>query len=159
MKVKAVFQLLLYVAIPLAIGGMSGYFSADATQGEWFMNLNKPSFNPPDSVFGPVWTVLYALMGVSLFLIVRAEESLKRIDAILVFCIQMFLNFWWSIFFFFFERPDVAFGEIVLLWLAIIWMIAKFWKVRPVAAYLQIPYLLWVTFASVLNAAIWWLNK
>ncbi|HLP20914.1 MAG TPA: TspO/MBR family protein, partial [Chitinophagales bacterium] len=69
MKVKAVFQLLLYVAIPLAIGGMSGYFSADATQGEWFMNLNKPSFNPPDSVFGPVWTVLYALMGVSLFLI------------------------------------------------------------------------------------------
>ena len=123
------------------------------------MNLIKPPFNPPNYLFGPVWSALYLLMGVSLFMIVKMEKSELRINAILVFGIQLFLNFWWSIFFFRFHRPDVALAEIVLMWFAILFMIFSFYKAKPVAAYLQIPYLLWVSFASVLNASIWWLNK
>jgi tryptophan-rich sensory protein len=126
---------------------------------DWFMNLVKPSFYPPVIAFPVVWTILYTMMGISLFMVVRQPMSSDRTNGILVFGMQLFLNFWWSIFFFRFQRPDVAFGEMLLLWLTILWMIVTFRKVKPVAAYLQIPYLLWVSFASVLDGALWYLNR
>lgn len=159
MKVKTVFQFLLCITVPLAIGGLSGYLTASEINDDWFVNLIKPSFNPPNYLFGPVWSALYFLMGFSLFLIAKKEASQYRTNAILVFGMQLFLNFWWSIFFFRFHRPDIALAEIILMWLFILWMIYSFYKVKPVAAYLQIPYLLWVSFASLLNASFWWLNK
>lgn len=159
MNLKSIFQLIVCLAIPLAVGALSGFITAREITGDWFILLTKPGFNPPNSLFGPVWTVLYALMGVSLFMIWNSEASETRTNALLVFFGQLFLNFWWSVFFFSFQRPDVALGEIILLWLSIIYMILAFKKIKPVAAYLQIPYLLWVSFASVLNGAIWWLNR
>jgi tryptophan-rich sensory protein len=154
-----VFRFILALIIPLAVGGVSGFFTADAVNGEWFTALVKPPFNPPNYLFGPVWTTLYILMGVSFFLILNAPKGERRSNAILAFVLQLILNFWWSIFFFNFERPDIALGNIVLMWLAIVYMIYTFVRVMPGAGYLQIPYLLWVTFATALNASFWWLNR
>ncbi len=159
MSMKSIFQFILCITVPLAVGGFSGYLTANEIYDDWFVNLVKPAFNPPDYLFGPVWTALYLLMGVSLFIIVRAKKSGFRTDAILAFSMQLILNFWWSIFFFRFQRPDVALVEIILMWFSILFMIFTFRKLKPIAAYLQIPYLLWVSFATVLNASFWWLNR
>jgi len=145
--------------VPLAIGGFSGFLTANEVNGDWFNSLVKPSFNPPNYLFGPVWSTLYLLMGVSLFMAVKEVGGELRTNAILLFCIQIFLNFWWSIFFFRFQRPDVALVEIIVMWFSILAMIFALHKVKPLAAYLQIPYLLWVSFATALNASFWWLNK
>ena len=104
MKIKTVFQLVLCIVLPLAIGGFSGYLTANEINDDWFVNLIKPPFNPSNYLFGPVWTMLYILMGVSLFMIVRMQKSEFRTNAILAFGLQLFLNFWWSIFFFRFHR-------------------------------------------------------
>ncbi len=159
MKIKTIFQFLLSIILPLAIGGFSGFLTANEVNDDWFVNLIKPPFNPPNYLFGPVWSALYLLMGVSLFLIVKMEKSELRTNAILAFGLQLFLNFWWSIFFFRFQRPDVALAEIMLMWFSILYMIFSFYKLKPIAAYIQVPYLLWVSFASILNASFWWLNK
>ncbi len=159
MKIKTVFQFVLCITVPLAVGGFSGYLTANEINDDWFVDLVKPSFNPPNYLFGPVWTTLYLLMGVSLFIIVKMNRSGLRTNAILAFGMQLFLNFWWSIFFFRFHRPDVALAEIILMWFSILFMIFSFHKLKPVASYLQIPYLLWVSFATILNASFWWLNK
>ena len=159
MKLRSVFQFILCVTFPLAIGGLSGYLTANEINDDWFVNLIKPPFNPPNYLFGPVWTTLYLMMGVSLFMIMKSSKIGFRTDAILAFGMQLFLNFWWSIFFFRFQRPDVALVEIVMLWFSILFMLFSFYKVKPLAAYLQIPYLLWVSFAFMLNASFWWLNK
>lgn len=158
MKPKDIVVPILCVALPLIAGGISGALTSSAITG-WYATLVKPSFNPPNYLFGPVWTALYVMMGVSLYMIYQSQQSEARSNALLVFCLQLFLNFWWSIFFFSFQRPDIALVEIGLLWLSIIWMIFSFRKIKPLAGYLQIPYLCWVSFASILNAAIWWLNR
>ncbi|MES2621316.1 MAG: TspO/MBR family protein [Bacteroidota bacterium] len=158
MKFKDFTELIICLVIPLSIGSISGFATSSAIT-NWYAGLIKPSFNPPNYLFAPVWTALYFLMGVSLYIISRSGSDELRSKAILVFFIQLFLNFWWSIFFFSFERPDVALAEIVLLWLSIVYMIYTFRKINSVAAYLQIPYLLWVSFAAVLNQSIWWLNR
>lgn len=157
MKTRDIAVLILCIAMPLIAGGISGALTASAIT-DWYAGLVKPSFNPPNYLFGPVWTTLYVLMGISLYMIYQSEKSAARSNALLVFALQLFLNFWWSIFFFSFQRTDIALAEIALLWLSIVWMIVSFRKIKPVAAYLQIPYLCWVSFASLLNAAIWTLN-
>lgn len=158
MKAKNFFVLILCIAVPLITGGISGVLTSSAITG-WYAELIKPSFNPPNYLFAPVWTVLYILMGVSLFLIYRLQASELRSNALLVFAGQLFLNFWWSVFFFSFQRPDVALAEILLLWLSIVYMIYSFRKLNVTAAYLQIPYLCWVSFAALLNYSVWQLNK
>ncbi len=150
-------KLFLCILIPLAIGAISGIATSSGLN-DWYMTLNKPVFNPPGYIFGPVWTVLYILMGVSLYLIWQSPVSEQRTRAIALFAIQLFLNFWWSFFFFKFQLLGVAFLEIILIWMSIVAMIYAFYRIHKPAAYLQIPYLLWVSFASVLNGAIWWLN-
>ncbi len=150
-------KLILCILIPLAIGAISGIATSTGLN-DWYMALNKPSFNPPGYLFGPVWTVLYIFMGVSLYLIWQSPVNEQRTRAIALFAIQLFLNFWWSFLFFKFQLLGIAFIEIILIWMSIVAMIYAFYQIHKPAAYLQIPYLLWVSFASVLNGAIWWLN-
>lgn len=150
-------KLILCITAPLLIGGISGIATASGI-GTWYMGLNKPIFNPPNYLFGPVWSVLYVLMGVSLYLILQAPKSEIRKKALIIFTVQLTLNFLWSFLFFKFELLGIALIEIIIIWLSIIAMIFQFNKLNKTAAYLQIPYLLWVSFASILNAALWWLN-
>lgn len=158
MNKSNILKLIVSVLIPLGIGAISGFFTSDAIPG-WYETLNKPSFNPPNRVFGPVWTTLYFLMGISLFLVWKQNASKERNRAILIFMVQLFLNFCWSFLFFYYHQIGLAFVEIILLWVCIISMIIVFYKIKPLAAYINIPYLLWVTFASFLNGAYYFLNR
>ncbi|MCX7766736.1 MAG: tryptophan-rich sensory protein [Candidatus Sumerlaeia bacterium] len=125
---------------------------------DWYATLQKPAFTPPNWVFAPVWTTLYVLMGISLFLVWRLPFTKTTASAIIVFGIQLFFNICWSILFFGFKSPLLAFIDIIFLWIAILLTIIKFYKVSAIASLLLIPYLLWVSFASILNLAIVVLN-
>jgi len=151
-------KMVIGAAICLAIGSASGIATASSVN-TWFVTLNKPSFNPPSWLFAPVWTVLYALMGVAAALVWHEgwEKSTVK-NALLFFGIQLLLNSLWSILFFGIKRPDLAFIEIIILWVVLLITILKFTKIKKVAGYLLIPYILWVSFATVLNGAIWQLN-
>jgi tryptophan-rich sensory protein len=124
----------------------------------WYATLVKPSFQPPNYLFGPVWLTLYTLMGISLYLIWRAEKGKERKQALWLFGIQLFLNAIWSPIFFGWHRLDIALVVIILMWVFILATIIRFYKLNKPAAYLLIPYILWVSFASVLNYAILVLN-
>ena len=150
--------LLICIAIPLVSGSLSGLAIADHIS-SWYSTLNKPSFNPPNYLFGPVWSVLYILMGIGLYLILQTPKSAMRTKSIMLFAVQLILNLSWSFIFFNAQSPFAALIIIGLLWIAILMMMIYFHTLSPIASYLQIPYLLWVSFASVLNAAIWILNK
>lgn len=124
---------------------------------EWYYEiLRKPSWNPPDWLFPPAWTLLFLLMGTALYLV--SEKEGGKIAAYAVFAVQLVLNLAWSAVFFGLHSPGGALVVIVVLWLAILMTIVKFRKVTPVAGYLLIPYILWVSFASFLNFTIWRLN-
>lgn len=125
----------------------------------WYAQLAKPAFSPPNWVFGPAWTLLFALMGVALYLIwiKQLDQKAKRL-AISVFSLQMALNVLWSFIFFGFHQPGLAFFEIIVLWLAIAGTIKIFYQHSKLAGWLLVPYLAWVTFASILNFAVWQLN-
>jgi tryptophan-rich sensory protein len=152
-------RLAIAVAIPLAVGGLSGFATAHGIQ-DWYPSLVKPSFTPPSWVFGPVWTLLYLMMGTAAFLVwQKGWESGTVKAALVVFAIQLILNGLWSVLFFGMRSPGLAFGEILLLWISIGGTIALFWRVAPVAGLLLLPYDAWVTFAVVLNGAIWLLNR
>ncbi len=157
-RLKNILACILCILIPLAIGGISGYITSGEINGGWFDSLEKPAFQPPDKVFGPVWTTLYLLMGVSLFLVWKSPKTELRKTALWVFGIQLFLNFWWSILFFSFHLLFVSIVDIALMWILILYMIILFRKTKPSAGYLNIPYLLWVSFATILNITIWLLN-
>ena len=157
MTIKNILRLLACIAFPVAVGGFSGFLTVANISG-WYTTLAKPSFNPPNYLFGPVWTLLYVLMGVSFYLVLNQPKSKERSLGFAIYGIQLFLNFWWSIIFFSLKRVDFAMVEIVVLWITILGMIIVFFKVKKQAAYLQIPYLLWVSFASALNLGILLLN-
>jgi len=128
-------------------------FTTPAIPG-WYATLQKPSFSPPNFLFAPVWTTLYILMGISLALILNKKNK----TAIIFFVVQLVLNSLWSILFFGLKSPKLAFVEIIFLWLAILITILKFFKISKLAGWLFVPYLLWVSFASVLNLTIVRLN-
>ncbi|WP_291100329.1 MULTISPECIES: TspO/MBR family protein [unclassified Flavobacterium] len=141
-----------------------GYFSGIVTKSSieiWYPTLVKPSFNPPNWIFAPVWSMLYIMMGVAAGLVWNRidfdKENVKK--ALIFFAIQLALNGLWSYLFFGLKNPMLAGIEMVLLWLMIFETYAKFGKINTIASYLFIPYLLWVSFAFVLNASIWWLNR
>ena len=158
MNKSNIFKLIVSLVLPLGIGTIAGIFTSDAIP-EWYETLKQPSFNPPNWVFGPVWTTLYFLMGISFFLIWKQNVSKERNRSILVFMIQLVLNFCWSFLFFYYHQIGLALVEIILLWLSILSMILLFYRIKPLAAYINIPYLLWVTFATILNAAYYFLNR
>lgn len=152
-------KLVIAVAIPLAVGGLSGFATA-AGVSTWYPTLVKPAFNPPAWIFGPVWTVLYVTMGVAAFLVWRQGIGSDDVKiALTIFLIQLGLNGLWSVLFFGMHLPALALVEIVLLWFAIGATVALFWRVNPVAGGLLLPYWAWVSFATVLNASLWWLNR
>ena len=152
-------KLVISVALPLALGGLSGYATARGVS-TWYPTLVKPSFNPPAWVFGPVWTVLYIMMGVAAFLVWRRGLDVDGVRiALTIFVVQLALNGIWSILFFGMQEPGWALAEIILLWIAIGTTILLFWRVAPAAGALLLPYLAWVSFATVLNASLWWLNR
>jgi translocator protein len=124
----------------------------------WYSHLNKPAFNPPNWVFGPVWTTIYFLIGIFLYLILEIKVKKNRKILLIVFSIQLLLNFLWSIIFFGMHLPMVAFIEITLLWSSIFWLLVNSWKFSKLASLIFIPYLCWVSFASILNLAVVILN-
>ncbi len=150
-------KLLVLLLLPLTIGAISGYFTVTGVS-SWYAELNKPSWNPPNWIFGPVWTTLYLLMGYSSYRIAQHKPSKERSNALILYGLQLFCNFWWSILFFGFHLIGTALVEISILWLLIVFMIFKFRKLDSLAAYINIPYLIWVSFAGVLTATIYSLN-
>ena len=158
MNIRNIIALAICIAIPLITGGIAGLVTSSNIE-SWHAYLEKPSFNPPNWLFGPVWTMLYILMGISLFMIWKEPDSAQRKSALRLFCVQLLLNFAWSFIFFYFHQTGFAFLEIIVLWIAILLMIISFYRLNRSAAFLQLPYLGWVTFAGVLNASIWYLNK
>lgn len=150
-------QLILCLLAPLTVGAISGIATASNIT-SWYIHLNKPSFNPPNYLFGPVWTTLYTLMGISFFMVLQKTKTPQRTIAIRIFWIQLALNFCWSFLFFQFHLLGLAFIEILMMWTCIILMIKSFYSINKTAAILQLPYLLWVSFASLLNASLWYLN-
>ncbi len=158
MKLNNFFKLVIAIAVSELAGVIGSIFTISAIP-TWYAGLVKPALNPPSWVFGPAWTTLYALMGIAAFLIWRMGWERKEVKAALgVFGIQLFLNAIWSIIFFGLHSPGWALVVIVLLWLAIVWTIAVFYKISKPAAYLLVPYILWVSFASYLNYSILILN-
>ena len=150
-------KLIICLLIPLAVGAISGFATMENISG-WYSMLNKPSFNPPNYLFGPVWTALYILMGISSYIIVRDHPQQMKGTAGSIYFIQLALNFAWSFIFFSFHQVGFALLEIITLWVCIVTMIVVFYRLNKTAGLLQVPYLLWVTFASVLNASIYYLN-
>lgn len=157
MNKSLIIKLIASIILPLGLGTIAGIFTAQSVP-EWYETLNRPAFNPPNWIFGPVWTALYILMGVSLFLIWKQKVSKERNIAILVFMIQLLFNFGWSFIFFYFNMIGLAFIEIILLWISIVIMLVLFYKIKPLASYINMPYLIWVTFATVLNGSYYFLN-
>lgn len=151
-------KLVICLLIPLVVGAIGGYATMEHMH-PWYDTLNKPSFNPPNWVFSPVWTTLYVLMGISSYLIWRDRPEQLGGNAGRIYFLQLALNLAWSFLFFYFHWVDYALLDIILLWIAILTMIVVFYKINKTAGLLQIPYLLWVTFATILNAAIYDLNK
>jgi tryptophan-rich sensory protein len=148
-------MLVLCVGICLGIGAIGGSMTAPAVR-SWYPSLKKPAWNPPSWVFAPVWTVLYVAMGTAAWLIWRDGEILGLPGVL--FLIQLTLNLAWSWLFFYRKRPDWAFLEVLVLWAFIVATTIAFWRANPIAGELFIPYLAWVSFASVLNGTVWRLN-
>jgi translocator protein len=151
---KKTYKLIISLLLPFTVGLVGGLLTSSSVS-TWYLTLAKPSFNPPNWLFGPVWTILYILMGVSLYLVWSKKYDLT---AFIAFFVQLFLNLLWSILFFGLKNPLFAFIEIIILWIAIIANIILFYNINKRASYLLIPYLLWVSFAAILNFFIFYLN-
>jgi tryptophan-rich sensory protein len=150
-------MLILFFAICLGAGGLGSFFTANSVR-DWYPQLRKPRGTPSGRVFGPVWTTLYVLMAISAWLVWREYGRGAR-PALLIFFAQLALNVAWSGIFFGSRMPGMAFVEIVVLWLAIVFNLFVFYWLLPIAALLLLPYLLWVTYAAYLNWGIWRLNR
>ncbi|MBU6426679.1 tryptophan-rich sensory protein [Patescibacteria group bacterium] len=188
MSANNIAKLMISIAITELAGIIGSIFTAPAIGG-WYMTLAKPAFNPPNWVFGPVWTVLYLLMGVALFLVwkngwrVRSDivgdvgngdigtrrswnkwsdrfwnGDWQKANIIAVFAVQLALNVFWSIIFFGYHQTGLAFFWLLALWVSIVYVMVNFRRVSRAAAWLLLPYLLWVSFAGVLNYSLWQMN-
>jgi len=157
MKKINVGRLVASITIPLVAGFLGSIFTTPAVK-TWYLIINKPVWNPPSWLFGPVWTILFIMMGIALYLVWSSKMSNKVRCALKIFAAQMVLNILWSAFFFGMGNFWLAFVEIVILWIAIALTIVKFAKVNKTASWLLVPYIMWVSFASFLNFTIASLN-
>ncbi len=140
------------------LAGVIGSFFTVPAIPEWYASLEKPSFNPPNWIFSPVWIFLFVLMGITLYVLWQNLAKKEARVAGILFMVQLALNILWSVIFFGLKSPALAFVEILLLWIFILLTMIKAFKVSKVAAYLLFPYILWVSFAAVLNFFLWRLN-
>ena len=149
--------LIMCLAIPLAVGGLSALLTRGSMKA--FGELNQPPLSPPAWLFPVVWTILYLVMGYSLYLVLTSRSGSDTIGrAVTLFGIQLFFNFFWSIFFFNFKLYFFSFGWLLVLWAMIFFMILAFYKASKTAALINLPYLVWVSFAGYLNLGIAILN-
>jgi tryptophan-rich sensory protein len=159
MSIRDILKLVVSIVTCLGAGAIGSIFTRSAIP-TWYATLEKPSFNPPNWLFAPVWTFLYILMGVAAFLVWRKGLENRQVRiALIVFLIQLVLNALWSVVFFGLESPLYGLIVISILWIAILVNVIKFFRISRVASVLMWPYLLWVTFAAVLNSSIWLLNR
>lgn len=149
---------IISVVIALAVGGLSALLTAGNM--DLYSQINQPPLAPPSILFPIVWTVLYILMGISAAMVYSEKQNKPKevTSALIVYAINLFLNFFWSIIFFNMRAFLFSFIWLILLWITILIMIIKFYRIKPIAGILQIPYLIWVTFAGYLNFAIYLLN-
>ena len=152
-----ILKLIISLALPLLVGFTASLYTRPEIEG-WYRLLNRPEWNPPNWLFAPVWTSLYILMGVACYLIWIKAPSAKRSAALLLYFVQLALNFTWSFLFFRMHQPGLAFVEIILLWLCILLTIFAFARLSRLAAWLLVPYISWVSFAAILNHTIWQMN-
>jgi translocator protein len=152
---RSALTLTAWLALSFSAAAMGGFFRP----GEWYAQLQKPVWNPPNWIFGPVWTALYTMMGIAAWLVWRRGGFAGQRAALSFFLLQLLINALWSPLFFWLRNPALAFVDIVLLWLALLATVVAFWKVHSLAGALLVPYLAWVTFASLLNYSIWRLNR
>ena len=151
-------SLLIFCIIGCQLAGLIGSIFTFRSIPTWYRKIKKPRINPPNWIFGPVWTILFLLMGIAVYLILNVGVSIND-SALIAFGAQLSLNMLWSGIFFFLKKPGYAFIEIILLWCFILFTILLFLPLSPLAGCLLIPYLLWVSFALILNFRIWKLNK
>lgn len=151
------FKLVVCILGTLSIGATAGIATASGVNG-WYLTIQKPFFNPPNYLFGPVWTVLYTVLGISLFMVISSRTSQSKKTAYVLFAVQLILNFFWSFIFFSMQNLLFAFVEILVMWIFILLMILSFYRISKTAALLNVPYLCWVTFATVLTGSIYILN-
>lgn len=158
MKGPDIFKLVISLLVCQAAGFL-GSLATTPSIPNWYRNLAKPSFTPPSWVFGPAWVTLYVMMGIALFLVWRRGAAAPGVKtALILFFVQLALNSLWSVLFFGLHQPFWAFIEIIILWIFILLTLIAFRRISLPAGLLLLPYLLWVTFASALNFAIWRLN-
>jgi len=158
-RIRDIWKLVVSIIACLAAGAIGSIFTRQAIP-TWYATLEKPAFNPPNWVFMPVWTLLYILMGIAAFLVWRKGLENRQVRiALIVFLVQLVLNALWSVAFFGLESPVYGLIVITVLWLAILFTTLQFYRISRAAGGLMLPYLLWVTFAAVLNESIWLLNR
>lgn len=145
------------VLLCAGLGFASGFSTTNEING-WYQQIQKPSWNPPNGIFGPVWTILYILMGIAAGIVWHSNDDRKS-KALMLFILQFMFNLTWSFIFFNQHAIGWAFAEILIMLVLIIATTVSFYKIKPATAYLMLPYILWVSFASCLNGAIWMLNK
>jgi tryptophan-rich sensory protein len=151
---KSILGLLGWLGVTFAAAWAGSRFMP----GAWYAALAKPAWNPPNAIFAPVWSVLYGLMAVAAWLVWRRAGFSGAGAALSLFAVQLILNALWSYLFFGRHQPGLAFGDIVVLWVAILSVVLLFWRVDRVAGALLLPYLAWVGFAAYLNFTLWRLN-
>jgi benzodiazapine receptor len=171
---ESTIRLVVALAAPFLAAAIGAVVTNRSIKQGWYKQLDKPSWNPPSQLFGPVWTVLYLMMGVASWLVWQRGEKQQRSrwlnwfsrpssssikSTLQLYGAQLGLNLLWSILFFGFRRTDLALANIVVLWSSILATMLRFYQVQPLAGWLLVPYQLWVTFATALNGAIWWLNR
>jgi len=169
-RLANIVALVVAIGLPLAAGAIGGLVTQEAIP-TWYAKLRKPAWNPPTWIFGPVWTILYLMMGTASWLIWRKGATTHGIlphhskakqasrQALLLYGVHLVLNTAWSLIFFGLRRVDLALVEIVALWSMLVATLVSFYRIRPLAGLLLVPYQLWTTFATALTGAIWWLNR
>lgn len=155
-KSKQVVGLVVWLAVSFVAAAVGGVASIKA--GAFYTQLARPEWAPPPDLFGPVWTVLYVLMGIAAWLVWRAGGFQAARAALALFLVQLSVNALWSWLFFAWHLGALAFAEAILLWVFVAATIAAFWRIRPLAGALLVPYLLWVSFATPLSYSVWQLN-
>ena len=156
-KQKQIYGLLSWLMVSFAVSAIGAIASIQAKS--FYGQLVQPDWAPPPGVFGPVWTALYAMMGIAVWLVWCSGGFRQNRYAIMLFLLQLLFNALWSWLFFAWQRGALALADVIVLWILIVATIISFWRVRPLAGALLIPYLLWVSFASALNYSLWQLNR